>query len=67
MSALIEKRKVVIDAIKKVAPTCKANFEIPMLAYMYIMEGNRLRKKPVKASYDYISNLMHEMLKNGAI
>ena len=65
--AVIEKRRVVVDAIKKVAPQCKANFEIPMTAYMYIMEGNRLRKKPIRASYEYISKVMHEMLNAGLI
>ena len=67
ISATAYKRSVVIDAIKKVAPKCKANFEIPMSAYCYIMEGNRLRKKPVHVSYDYVSNLMHEMIRKNII
>lgn len=41
----IQKRLAVKDAIKKVAPQCKANFEIPMSALNYIDYGNRLRKK----------------------
>ena len=62
MSATAYKKQVVIDAIKQVAPKCKANFEIPMSAYTYIEYGNRLRKKPVKASYNYIQNVMYEFL-----
>lgn len=63
----IQKRLAVKDAIKKVAPQCKANFEIPMSALNYIDYGNRLRKKPVRASYDYVYNLMHEMIDNKEI
>lgn len=63
----IIKRNVVKDAIKQVAPKCKGNFEIPMSAINYIEYGNRLRKKPVKASYDYVKNLAYEMIKNNEI
>lgn len=65
--ASIEKRRVVIDAIKSVAPKCKGNFEIPMSAINYINYGNRLRKKPVRASYEFVQNLTYEMLKNKEI
>ena len=61
------KHSIVRDAIKNVAPKCVANFEIPMSAINYINYGNRLRKKPVRASYNYVYNVMHEMIKNNEI
>lgn len=60
--ASIEKRRVVIDAIKSVAPKCKGNFEIPMSAINYIEYGNRLRKKPIRVSFNYVQELTYEML-----
>ena len=65
--ASIQKRLAVKEAIKKVAPQCKGNFEIPMTALNYINYGNRLRKKPVRASYDYVCNVMYEMFDNKEI
>lgn len=60
--ASILKRQVVSEAIKAVAPKCKGNFEIPMSAINYIENGNRLRKKPIRASYSYVQELTYEML-----
>jgi len=65
--ASILKRNAVKDAIKAVAPNCKGNFEIPMSAISYIEYGNRLRKKPIKVSYNYAQSLTYEMLKNKEI
>lgn len=65
--AQVLKRQVCIDAIKKVANQAKGNFEIPMLAIQYIEYGNRLRKKPVRVSYDYMRNLVYEMLNSCTI
>ena len=62
VSATVLKRQVVKEAIKVVAPKCKGNFEIPMSAITYIENGNRLRKKPVRASYDYVRALVYEMI-----
>ena len=67
MSAQAYKKHIVRDAIKNVAPKCKGNFEIPMSAISYIEFGNRLRKKPVRASYNYVSDVVYEMLKNKEI
>lgn len=67
MNAQSLKRCVVRDAIKAVAPQCKGNFEIPMSAISYINYGNRMRKKPIRAGYDYVYNVMHEMIKNKEI
>ncbi len=61
------KRRVVCDAIKKVAPKCKGNFEIPMTAISVIEADNRLRKKPIRVSYAYVQNLAYEMFKMGLI
>ena len=60
--ASIRKRQVVIEAIKAVAPQCKGNFEIPMSAINYIEYGNRLRKEPIRASFNYVQSLTYEML-----
>lgn len=60
--AAVKKKIVVREAIKAVAPKCKANFEIPMSAYVYIEKGNSIRKSPVKASYSYIQQVMYEMI-----
>ena len=67
MDAKSLKRNVVRDAIKVVAPKCKGNFEIPMSAINYINYGNRMRKKPIRAGYDYVYNTMHEMIRNKEI
>lgn len=67
VSAKVLKRQVVIEAIKVVAPKCKGTFEIPMSAIAYIEYGNRLRKKPIRASYDYVYSLMHEMINSKII
>ena len=67
MSAAEYKRYVVRKALKEVSKTVCANFEIPMSAIAKINFDNRLRKKPVKASYDYVYNMMHEMLRNHEI
>lgn len=67
MSAKEYKRYVVRKAIKEVSKSCCANFEIPMAAITKIEFDNRLRKKPVKASYDYVYNMMHEMLRSNEI
>ena len=67
VSASVLKRNAVIEAIKAVAPNCSANFEIPMSAIAYIEYGNRLRKTPIRVSYNYVYNLMHEMLSAGVI
>lgn len=61
------KRNAVISAIKVVAPQCKGNFEIPMSAMLQIEKDNSLRKRPIRASYDYIKNLTFEMLQNNEI
>lgn len=66
-TASIEKRRVVKDAIKQVAPKCKGNFEIPMSAINYIEYGNRLRKKPVRASYNYVQSVAYDMIRNKEI
>ena len=66
-SSDIYKRTVVREAIKKVAPFCKGNFEIPMAAIYEINKDNRLRKKPVRASYDYVSEVMYQMLNRNEI
>lgn len=67
MSAAEYKRYVVKKAIKEVSKTVCANFEIPMSVLNKLDFDNRLRKKPVKASYDYVYNLMHEMIRNHEI
>ena len=67
ISASAYKRHIVREAIKQVAPKCKGNFEIPMSAISYIEYGNRLRKKPVRASFNYVKDLTYEMLKNKEI
>ena len=67
MSAAAYKRQVVCDAIKAVAPKCKGNFEIPMSAINYINNGNNLRKKPVRASYDYVQDMAYRMMRNRQI
>lgn len=67
MSATEYKRYVVRKAIKDVANTCRGNFEIPMTAISKINFDNKMRKKPVKASYDYVSNMVYEMLRNNEI
>lgn len=65
--AVARKRWIVRDAIRKVVPECKANFEIPMSALNYINYGNRMREKPVKVSYEYVYKTMHEMIRNREI
>ena len=65
--AAVYKRVVVREAIKKVAPGCIANFEIPVNALSYIEKENRMRKKPVRASYDYVQKTMYDMLDNKEI
>ena len=65
--ASVKKKAIVKEAIKKVAPNCKGNFEIPMSAISYIEYGNRLRKKPIRASYNYVSDIMYEMFDNKEI
>lgn len=65
--ASVQKRIVVKEAIKAVAPKCKGNFEVPMSAISYIEYGNNFRKKPIRASYDYVSNLAYKMLRNKEI
>lgn len=67
VSASVQKRIAVKEAIKAVAPKCKGNFEIPMSAISYIEYGNNLRKKPIRASYDYVQNLTYEMIRNKEI
>ena len=67
MSATEYKRYVVRKAIKEVAKTCCANFEIPMSAIAKIDFDNRVKKKLVRASYDYVYNMMHEMIRNNEI
>ena len=63
----VKKRNAVKDAIRNVAPSCKGNFEIPMSALHYINYGNRMRQKPIRASYDYVYKTMHEMIRNKEI
>ena len=63
----IYKRSVVRDAIKKVAPYCKGNFEIPIAAIVEINKGNVLRKKPIRASREYVASVMYQMLNLGEI
>lgn len=67
ISASAYKRNIVKEAIRNVAPNCKGNSEIPMSAINYIEYGNRLRKKPIRASYNYVQSLAYEMIRNKEI
>ncbi len=63
----IYKKRIVMDAILIASQKCKATFEIPMIAISIINSDNRLRKKPIRVSYDYVYNLMHEMIRAGLV
>lgn len=58
---------VVKEAIKVFASRCISDFEISSCVFNYIIFTNRFRAKPIRVSYDYVSNLTYEMLRNKEI
>ena len=61
------KRNAVRTAIKQASTCCNGNFEIPMCAIQIINKDNSLRKKPIRASYDYVHNMTYDMIRNNEI